>query len=42
VSVQTAATVDDALALLRAYAFSNNLPINEVAADVVDRSLRFG
>jgi GAF domain-containing protein len=42
VSVQTFATVDDALALLRAYAFSNNRPINDVATDVVRGGLRFG
>jgi GAF domain-containing protein len=42
VSVQAATTVDDALALLRAYAFSHNRPINEVAAEVVSGALRFG
>jgi hypothetical protein len=42
VSVQTAANVDDALALLRAYAFSNNRPIHDVATDVVRRDLRLG
>ena len=41
VSVQAAVTVEDALALLRAYAFAHNRPINEVAADVVGGSLRF-
>ena len=42
VSVQAAVRIDDALALLRAYAFSSNRPINEVAADVVGGDLRFG
>jgi hypothetical protein len=42
ISVQAFETVDDALALLRAYAFSTNRPINDVAADVVRGALRFG
>ena len=42
ISVQAAVTVDDALALLRAYAFSSNRPINQVGADVVAGDLRFG
>ena len=42
ISVQTFATIDDALALLRAYAFSSNRPINDVASDVVRGALRFG
>jgi hypothetical protein len=42
VSVQADVAIDDALALLRAYAFANNRPVNDVAADVVGRSLRFG
>jgi hypothetical protein len=42
ISVQTSATIDDALALLRAHAFSSNRPINDVAAEVVRGDLRFG
>jgi hypothetical protein len=42
ISVQSSESVDDALALLRAYAFSSNRPINDVAADVVRGALRFG
>jgi GAF domain/ANTAR domain len=42
VSVQASETIDDALALLRAYAFSSNRPINDVAADVLCGDLRFG
>lgn len=41
VSVQSATGIDDALALLRAYAFSRNRPVNDVAADVVSGLLRF-
>jgi hypothetical protein len=42
VLVQAAVTVDDAIALLRAYAFSSDRPISDVAADVVRGHLRFG
>jgi GAF domain-containing protein len=42
ISVQRSVTVDDALALLRAYAFANNRPISDVAAEVVRGELRFG
>jgi GAF domain-containing protein len=42
ISVQASVAVDDALALLRARAFSDNRPINEVAVDVVRGDLRFG
>jgi hypothetical protein len=42
VSVQAGVLVDDALALLRAYAFSSNRPINDVAGAVVRGDLRFG
>jgi hypothetical protein len=41
VSVQAAVTVEDAVLLLRAYAFAENRPISAVAEDVVDRQLRF-
>jgi hypothetical protein len=40
--VQAAMTVDDAVALLRAYAFSTNRPISDVASDVVRGDIRFG
>jgi GAF domain-containing protein len=42
VSVQASIPVNDALALLRASAFSSNRPIHEVATDVVRGELRFG
>ena len=42
VSVQLAVTVDDALAVMRAYSFANNRPIGDVATEVVHRELRFG
>jgi hypothetical protein len=42
VSVQLAMTVDDALAVLRAYSYSNNRPIGDVATEVVQGKLRFG
>ena len=41
VSVQTAIPIDDALVLLRAYAFAEDRGINLVAEDVVARRLRF-
>ena len=41
-SVQAAVPVDDAVMLLRAYAFAEDRPISAVAADVVGRRLRFG
>jgi hypothetical protein len=41
VSVQAAVTVDDAVALLRAYAFANNRAITDVASDVVRGEVRF-
>jgi hypothetical protein len=41
VSVQAAVPVDDALALLRAYAFAEGLRLGHVAAEVVSRRLRF-
>jgi hypothetical protein len=40
VSIQSAVSVDDAVLLLRAYAFATDRPTTEVAADVVARSLR--
>ena len=42
ISVQASVSVDDAVALLRAYAFATNRAAHDVAADVVDRALRFG
>jgi GAF domain-containing protein len=41
VSVQTGLSVDDALALVRAYAFAEGRPLGDVAADVTSRRLRF-
>jgi hypothetical protein len=41
ISVQAGITIIDALALLRAYAFSNDRPIFDVAAEVAGGSLRF-
>jgi hypothetical protein len=41
ISVQAGVPVDDALALLRAYAFAEGLRLGDVAADVVSRQLRF-
>jgi GAF domain-containing protein len=41
VAVQASVTVDDAAALLRAYAFSTNRPVNDVASDVVHGEIRF-
>jgi hypothetical protein len=42
ISVQASVAVDVALAILRAHAFSDNRPINDVAAEVVRGELRFG
>jgi GAF domain len=42
VSVQAEVAIDDALALLRAYAFASNRSIGDIAADVVRGDLRFG
>jgi AmiR/NasT family two-component response regulator len=41
VAVQASVDVADAVALVRAYAFSTNRPIGDVAADVVGGGLRF-
>ncbi|MHB8439645.1 MAG: GAF domain-containing protein [Acidimicrobiales bacterium] len=41
VSVQLGVTVNEALIRLRGHAFSNDLPLNVVAQQVVDRKLRF-
>jgi hypothetical protein len=41
ISVQCAIRVEDALLLMRAYAFAEDHPITEVAAAVVDGRLRF-
>jgi len=41
VAVQASISVGDAVTLLRAYAFSTNRPIGEIAADVVGGELRF-
>ena len=40
VSVQRGVGLEEALALLRAHAFANDLPLSEVAAQVVARRLR--
>jgi hypothetical protein len=40
-SVQAAVTVEDAVMLLRAYAFAEDRPISAVAADVVGHRVRF-
>ena len=41
VSVQAGVTLEDAVILLRAYAFAEDRPISVVAEDVVDAQLRF-
>jgi ANTAR domain-containing protein/GAF domain-containing protein len=41
ISVQAGASVDDALAMLRAYAFAHDWAIGEVAEAVINRVLRF-
>jgi hypothetical protein len=41
ISVQAAVTINDAVALLRAYAFSTNRPVSDVATDVVGGVIRF-
>jgi hypothetical protein len=41
VSVQARVSVDDALVLLRAYAFAEGQTVGPVAAEVVSGSLRF-
>jgi transcriptional regulator with GAF, ATPase, and Fis domain len=41
VMAQISASIDQAMATLRAYAFSHNQPINDVAHEVVGRRLRF-
>ena len=41
VMVQLGVTIEQAFLLLRARAFSDGRPLNEVAADVVERRLRF-
>ena len=42
VSVQAAISVTEALILLRAFAFSHDRPLADVAQDVVARRLRLG
>jgi hypothetical protein len=42
VSVQLGVSVTEALVRLRAYAFSENRLVRDVAEDVVARRLRFG
>lgn len=41
ISVQAGVSVDDALVLLRAYAFARDRPISDVAADVTGGNIRF-
>jgi GAF domain len=40
VSVQCHCTITDALALIRAHAFAENQPVDQVAAAIIDRTLR--
>ena len=40
VSIQLGVTITEALVRLRAYAFSNDRPLRDVAEDVVARKLR--
>jgi len=42
VSVQLGVSVTEAMIRLRAFAFSNERPLRDVARDVMDRKLRFG
>lgn len=42
VSVQCRCSIADALALIRAHAFAENRPVDDVAAAIVDRTLRLG
>jgi ANTAR domain/GAF domain len=41
IMAQLNCTIDEAMARLRAYAFARNLPLQDVARQVVDRKLRF-
>jgi AmiR/NasT family two-component response regulator len=41
ISVQAGVSVDDAVAMLRAYAFAHDLAIGDLAEAVIDRTLRF-
>jgi AmiR/NasT family two-component response regulator len=41
-SVQLDLSVGDALSRLRAYAYAEGRPINDVAQEIVDRRLRIG
>ena len=41
VSVQAGVGITEALILLRAYAFSTDRPLDDVAADVLSRTIRF-
>jgi len=40
VSVQLGVSTHDALSVIRAYAFSNNMPVDQVAVAIVERRLR--
>ena len=40
VSIQLAVPADDALSLIRAYSFSHDMPVDEVATEIVERRLR--
>jgi hypothetical protein len=42
IAVQAFVSVDDAVTLLRAFAFAANRPVHDVATEVVSRDLRFG
>ena len=41
IMAQLNCTIDEAMARLRAYAFAHDLPLQDVARQVVDRKLRF-
>jgi hypothetical protein len=40
VSIQLGVSTHDALSVIRAYAFSRDLPIDQVAVEIVERRLR--
>jgi hypothetical protein len=42
VSVQLGVSLEEALVRLRAHAFAADMPLDDVAGDVVSRTLRFG
>jgi AmiR/NasT family two-component response regulator len=40
VSIQLGVSADDALSVIRAYSFSHDMPIHELATEIVERRLR--